>query len=222
MKYLRVTATPDPDAAPELFRLLATSPAVDEARLLTWNFSDRDGVTMLYAVNGDEQAFVETLSEVPEVVDADVTSEDEGRFYVLAEVVPDATALFSGIFETLSKLQLLVLTPVVYRDGRAHAKVVGQADEVQASLNDLPSAIDVSVHEIGERGFERDDLAAALSDRQREAVLVALGLGYYEQPREATHEDVARELGCAPSTASEHLQKAEAKLVRAAMTDERR
>jgi predicted DNA binding protein len=38
-------------------------------------------------------------------------------------------------------------------------------------------------------------------------------LGYYETPREATHEDVAAELECAPNTATEHLQKGEAKLV---------
>ncbi len=222
MKYLRVTAAPDPDVAPELFRLLATSSAVTEARLLTWNFSDREGVTMLYAIRGDRESFVDAMSAVPELVDADVTPDDDRRFYVLAKVEPDATALFSGIFETLAKLQLLVLTPVVYRDGKAHAQVVGQADDVQATLEDLPSAIDVSVHEIGERGFEREDVAAALSDRQREAVLVALELGYYEQPRAVTHEDVAAELGCAPSTASEHLQKAEAKLVRATMADETR
>lgn len=54
-----------------------------------------------------------------------------------------------------------------------------------------------------------------LSERQREAVTVAMELGYYEQPREATHEEIAAELGCAPNTASEHLQKAEAKLVEA-------
>jgi predicted DNA binding protein len=58
-----------------------------------------------------------------------------------------------------------------------------------------------------------------LSDRQREAVTVALELGYYNQPRGATHEDVAAELDCAPPTASDHLQKAEATIIRAAMDE---
>ncbi|MEF8906631.1 MAG: helix-turn-helix domain-containing protein [Haloarculaceae archaeon] len=40
-------------------------------------------------------------------------------------------------------------------------------------------------------------------------------MGYYDQPRATTHEEVAPQLGCAPNTASEHLQKAEAKLVNA-------
>ncbi|MFC6874642.1 helix-turn-helix domain-containing protein [Halobellus marinus] len=56
--------------------------------------------------------------------------------------------------------------------------------------------------------------ATTLSDRQQEALQTAVELGYYDTPREDTHADVADELGCAPNTASEHLQKGEAKLVR--------
>lgn len=52
-----------------------------------------------------------------------------------------------------------------------------------------------------------------LSDRQREALLAALDLGYYEHPRAATQEDIASRLGCEANTASEHLQKAEAKVL---------
>jgi predicted DNA binding protein len=54
-----------------------------------------------------------------------------------------------------------------------------------------------------------------LADRQAELVEIALELGYYAVPRTASHEDVAGAAGCVPSTASEHLRKAEATLVRA-------
>ncbi|MFC6963264.1 helix-turn-helix domain-containing protein [Halocatena marina] len=54
---------------------------------------------------------------------------------------------------------------------------------------------------------------SGLSDRQRAALLAAFDLGYYEQPRQATHKDVAARLDCAPNTASEHLQKAEMKVI---------
>jgi len=47
-----------------------------------------------------------------------------------------------------------------------------------------------------------------------EAVRAALSVGYYAVPREATHEDVAAVLDCAPSAVSEHLRKAESALVR--------
>ncbi|MFC6975764.1 helix-turn-helix domain-containing protein [Halomicroarcula sp. GCM10025709] len=54
-----------------------------------------------------------------------------------------------------------------------------------------------------------------LSDRQREAVEAALSLGYYDIPRTATHEAVADALDCAPSTAAEHLRKAESRVLHA-------
>ncbi len=46
-----------------------------------------------------------------------------------------------------------------------------------------------------------------------EYIQAALSLGYYGVPRTASHEDVAEELDCAPSTAAEHLRKAEATVI---------
>ncbi|WP_135301949.1 helix-turn-helix domain-containing protein [Haloarcula amylovorans] len=45
------------------------------------------------------------------------------------------------------------------------------------------------------------------------AIDTAFELGYYEIPREASHEAVAEAIGCAPSTVAEHLRKAESKLL---------
>ena len=61
---------------------------------------------------------------------------------------------------------------------------------------------------------------ASLTARQRAAVRAALDLGYYDVPREADHEAVADAIDCAPSTAAEHLRKAEATLLRGAMAQE--
>jgi predicted DNA binding protein len=43
---------------------------------------------------------------------------------------------------------------------------------------------------------------------------VAFEMGYYAVPRETARDDIAERLGCVPSTASEHLRKAERELVR--------
>jgi predicted DNA binding protein len=53
-----------------------------------------------------------------------------------------------------------------------------------------------------------------LTDRQREAVRAAVEAGYYAVPREASLADVAEAIGCAESTASEHLRRAEAAVMR--------
>jgi predicted DNA binding protein len=62
-----------------------------------------------------------------------------------------------------------------------------------------------------------DGVAGGLTDRQREALAEALAAGYYESPRAATVADVGERLDCAPSTAAEHLRKAESTLVRRAL-----
>lgn len=63
---------------------------------------------------------------------------------------------------------------------------------------------------------------AMLTAHQREAVEAALALGYYDIPRESSQEDIAAAIDCAPSTAAEHLRKAEGKLVQSAFDGYRR
>ncbi len=106
---------------------------------------------------------------------------------------------------------------VVYRDGRVHARIVGSASVLQSVVADLPPSVDVEIHAVGEYDASRESPVSTLSDRQREAILAALELGYYDQPRNATHEGVSERLDCAPNTASEHLQKGEAKLLKTAL-----
>ena len=52
-----------------------------------------------------------------------------------------------------------------------------------------------------------------MTDRQLEAVATAVEIGYYAVPREAGLADVAAALGCAESTASNLLRKAEASVM---------
>jgi len=102
---------------------------------------------------------------------------------------------------------------------RQHCHHILAEDERPYRVDAAPDDLDITFDVIGQFRGESDDPATILSDRQREAVETALDLGYYEQPREATHEDVAAKLDCAPQTASDHLQKAEAKLVLTALND---
>lgn len=55
-----------------------------------------------------------------------------------------------------------------------------------------------------------------LTRRQREAVETALSIGYYERPRTATLEDLAKRLEITKSAASQRLNAAETKLVKSA------
>lgn len=62
-------------------------------------------------------------------------------------------------------------------------------------------------------GPERSADGVALTRKQREALASAIEAGYYEQPREASLDDLADELDLSPSGVSQRLNAVERKLV---------
>ncbi|MCU4717326.1 helix-turn-helix domain-containing protein [Halapricum hydrolyticum] len=216
---MELTATPDPESVPPFFEVIADAPFVAETRLVDWNLGDTDRPTLLYSITGDEAAFREAIERTGIPVSWDVTTIDDGRFYCYLRV--DPVSQLATVLEAASTEGLVVVKPVVYRDGSVTARLVGESEVLQSVLRSMPSIVEIDVRAIGEHAGGRTDPLAALSERQREVLEVALEMGYFQQPRRVTHADVAERLGCASSTVSEHLQKAQAKLVRAAVADVR-
>ena len=215
MKRLRVEVTPDPAVAPEPFRLLADSEAIEETRLVEANLGVEGGPTLLFAVDGDHDGLVEALRGEAAVARAELTAVDERRAALMLTLRAEEVPLAATVFEAFGRSGLVFQLPVVYREGTVRATLLGDAGAIQSVIDAFPETVTVEVREVGE--LAGPGPADALSDRQREAVEAGLELGYYDVPRGSTHRDVAERLGCSPSTASEHLQTAEATLVRAAM-----
>jgi predicted DNA binding protein len=219
MKELRVTVRVDRGDAPALFALLAHHRAVEEARVLEIN-KTTDGVeTLLVAIDGDASAFAAGAGETPGVESVEVTTVSDDRAYASVVLRSPETPLFDQLHRLGDDRGFVVRTPFVYRDGAILGRAVGDPTALQRALDRAPDAFDVTIEAVGAFRGPPTRPATRLSDRQREAVEVARELGYYETPREATHEDVAAALDCAPATASDHLQKAEAKLVDAALDE---
>ncbi|QGA81481.1 helix-turn-helix domain-containing protein [Halomicrobium sp. LC1Hm] len=217
MKHLRVTAQIDHDHAPPFYTMLSDSPAIEETRLLEWNTTAADAETVLFAIRGDATPFA-TDAPGTRGIDNVQLSAPEGRWtYALVEVRPVSTPLFDAIRDARTRRRLVVRKPIIYRDGDMHFRIVGDATALQTALDAAPPAVDAQVERIEPVRGGPDPSGPDLSQRQRDALETAHRLGYYERPRGATHEDVADELGCAPATASEHLQKAEATVVEAVL-----
>jgi len=219
MKQLRARATVDPADAPTFFNLLAHSPAVEEARVLEVNTTPEGVETLLIAIDGDHTAFAAGAGDTPGVESVEVTEVAEGRAYAMLVMCSPETPLFDQIHRLGNDTGLVIRTPFVYRDGALYGRAVGDPESLQVALERVPAEIDVEVEAVGEFRGGADAPETALSDRQREALEAAQDLGYYDRPRGATHADVAEALGCGPATASDHLQKAEAKLVDIALDE---
>lgn len=219
VKHVRLTVRVDPDEAPEFITYLLESSAVTEARALDWNRADPETTTYLYAIDGDVHGFADAARETPGVEAVTLSAVAEPPSYAMITVRDDEVPTYDVVWAALARAGLLVRRPLVYRDGRIHGHMVGDAPALQAVLDEFPDGIDARLDEIGRFPSARANPASKLSERQWEAIEAAVDLGYYDRPRRATHEDVADRLGCAPNTASQHLQDAEAKLVHAVLGD---
>ncbi len=220
MRHVRLTVTPADagDDLPEMYRALSAAPYLDRVVGLHWNVSgDRLGL-MIYA-EGDVDAFREEVRAVPKVLEFEIVSVGEGEFY--AYLRNELNELSHRLFSTFTRESLLVMPPLIYGgDGSVTFSIVGPAGEVQAAVQGVPDAFEVTISEVGGMGATPGLVGTLLSPRQREAVEVALAIGYYEVPRRGDYEAIAERMGCAPSTAAEHLRKAESKVLRVAFANE--
>jgi len=195
-----------------MYGLWTNADYIERSRALQWNFTG-DALGILHYAEGDADAFEDAVADIPEVLGYELEPAGEGSFYVY---IRDATTEPLGdMFGPVTSGGIVVVPPIDYRaDGTVALSVFGPDGEVQSAVDRIPDLIDLTVLQVG--GLAGTEVAAEsrLTDRQREAVEVALDLGYYDVPRTASHEAVAGELDCASSTAAEHLRKAESAVLR--------
>ncbi|WP_049972157.1 helix-turn-helix domain-containing protein [Haladaptatus cibarius] len=91
-------------------------------------------------------------------------------------------------------------------------------NEIVVSLeragNDTDLVRNVEVDQVGEQEqLEFSRVLSELTQRQREVLGTAIGLGYYRPKKETSIEDIADTVGIASTTAWEHLARAEGKVM---------
>ncbi|MCT9097339.1 helix-turn-helix domain-containing protein [Haloarchaeobius sp. HME9146] len=187
---------------------------VQYEELLTWNVQREQGIEYeLFYVEADRERYEPAIDAVDSIHWYDLTPVDDKSFYIYAcQEIRDIDVEWREAFVALN---LLVFPPIVYdTEAAMRMTVIGSSEDLQTMLDGLPDEIDVTVNEIGEFDARHPRLAGSMTARQREAVSVAVDLGYYDVPRTGSLEAVADVLDCAPSTASNHLRKAEAAVMR--------
>jgi predicted DNA binding protein len=190
-----------------MYDFLVTHPETGREELWTWRFvGERPAV--LFRVVGTPEPYREWIRDVETVAGFTLTPADDDSFWAFVHAEP--TSEERDWILAFARESVVVVPPVVYTDaGSAVFEMLGDPDDLRALLADLPDGIDTTVERVG--GYDpRRGPGAALTERQREVVATAVGLGYYDVRREATLEEVAGELDIAGSTVSTHLRKAEA------------
>jgi len=209
---IRVTAHGQESAIHPVYDIWANAPFVERSRALQWNQTE-DVLGILHYAEGDPDAFEAAIADIPEVLEYDIERAGERSFYVYFRDL--TTPSLQEMFGSLTEGALVIVPPVVYHDdGWVTIQLFGPETRLQDAIDRIPDPVEVQVEAVGGLSAVDPTGEIRLTDRQREAVVAGLDLGYYDVPRTATHEDVADALGCAPSTAAEHLRKAETTVLR--------
>ncbi|MDQ2051286.1 helix-turn-helix domain-containing protein [Natronolimnohabitans sp. A-GB9] len=215
MKYLDVRLSQPDSMLHPMQRFIREGDAVRYEELRAWNLDPRDdGLEYeLFYVEADRDRYVDALESVESVRWYDLTPIDDESFYCyVRQETREEDVRWRAAF---AELNLVAVPPIVYDSTAAfYVTVVGDGDDLQAMLDGLPAAIDVTVETIGEYDRRHAPISGGLTDRQLEAVECAVDVGYFEVPRAAGVDAVADELDCASSTAATLLQKAQARVMR--------
>lgn len=190
---------------------LRTSDALTRGELLAWNLTPDDAEYALFYFEGDVERYRARVDRVASVRAYTLTPIDDASFYAYIESAPRAAD--RAWRSAFARRNLVVVPPVSYDADGMVLTVVGAAADLRAMLEALPAGIETAVLEAGAYDRRHGTLGASLTDRQFEAVATAVELGYYDVPRSASVAAVASALGCAPSTASVHLRKAERRVL---------
>jgi len=216
MRYFDFTITPEDGAIHPAGKILATHPGVSRVSLMHVNgLGDGTGV-LLYRLRGDHESVTDEIDESNAVLAWDVLDVQDEVFHLYLHVPPGQPA--GSLMALAQKYALIIDTPLKYTDqGGLRTTVVGTHDMLRQALAETPDSVRFAVEQAGQYSPEREDILSILTERQHEVFETAIREGYYEIPREATHEDISDSLGCAPSTVDEHLRKAESRVLSALM-----
>lgn len=211
MKRVRISLDPGERAMPPIYeRMTVGADYLSSVSIVNWNVAEPP-VGFLLRFEGDYRRFEAELEGDDAVADYAILpiTDDECHCFLSGQTGPAARALF----ENFTRGSLLTVPPVeCHDDGSSTFTLVGTGADIQSAVDGVPPGVEVRVEQVGGRQVTKDGAVGRLSARQREAVEVAIEVGYYDVPRRTSVDAVAEQLDCAPATAAEHLRKAEGRV----------
>lgn len=192
--------------------MFGANSAFEREQIYHLNVLADETVVLLGRLRGDLDDARRLLSDHTDVLGYSISGEEprNGLAYVHARPPP----VMKGFLELPRTHEVFFNFPIgSTSDGRLRVELLGETNDVlREALADVPSELDVTIERIGPYPDAGGDISALLTDRQREVLDVALSLGYYDVPRQATHSDIAERLNCSVGTVGEHLQKIESRV----------
>ncbi|GAB7019027.1 helix-turn-helix domain-containing protein [Halostagnicola bangensis] len=220
MQFIDLTVVPDPSIQSDLSRRLAASDAIIREELLMWRMSRQLILNQLCFVHGDPDVYADALADAPEICKHEIRPVSDGRFYVYTqeEDAHERTSWWSVFLGH----DFIHVPPVVVEDGTVTVTILGDFQELREVVSDLSEAVSIEIESVGDYHGRDRRITDRLTARQYRALRTAENVGYYEVPREGSLAEIATELNCSESTASDLLRRAEREIVHALVPSQNR
>lgn len=213
MRYVTLRARPtEGEGFHPLGEQLSADPAVERGKIYRVDLL-ADGTGLLLAeARGDRDRYREILEASEHVLEFSIAGGTEGSWwYSYTHFEP--TEVTERMLGVRYDLGLAMEMPIEVEPGGSMVfTLVGPEEAFAEAMRADAPGYELEVLETGEHTPDLDDLFLSLTERQREVLEAAVELDYYDDPRAATHEDIAREVDAAPSTVGEHLRKVESRV----------
>jgi DNA-binding CsgD family transcriptional regulator len=207
MRYVTVVAYPDEEGINRLDRRVNELDLEYRATHRMKLLAD-DTVAMFAEGRGDVEGLRQVLSESPDVFEFSLSGDDAGFFSYTRYAADDLTQI---LMKDRRESSYLIDMPVEHTDdGGLRMTYIGTEAAFADALSEQPEGVRVEVERTGPYTPGPRHVVSRLTERQREVLRVAVELGYYREPREATHDEIAATTGLSETTVGEHLRKIEA------------
>jgi predicted DNA binding protein len=207
MRYVTITMRPTSGYFHPVGQQLADAPDITREAIHHFELLDDGTVALLASVQGNMERYRDILAASPDVIEFAVAGSHEGFGY--SQVEPNELNLH--LIEQQRSSEFIVQMPVEYTsDGGQRITVIGTAESFADASTDSPEGVTVEIEEIGEYHPTMNQLFSQLTVRQREVLEIAIERGYYENPRQTTHEEIAEHLDITPGSVGQHLRNIEA------------
>ena len=186
---------------------------VKSLELLYFLKQDQNEFAAISEINfKDENTKIEDLLFGGLLVDIQVLEKQKnGAYIVFLRSGPSLSSVLSSIGIESGYL----FPPLGIADGKVKFSFLGNTQQVKEFCEGIAKiGIHYKVILLTDLNFSPISPLNQLTEKQREVLITAYKMGYYDVPRKLNSNDIAKKLGLVNSTVVEHLRKAEQRLIK--------